>query len=123
MNSITLLSFLLIINFCIAATPWEPEAKTGGWMQHHETLLAMTKAHAKEIKVVFLGDSITEGWGGNGKSVWDKHYAPLGAYNYGIGGDTTQNVLWRIQNHELDGINPKVLVLKIGKKKMNTYRL
>ncbi len=123
MNAIILLSFLLVINFCIAANPWEPEAKTGGWMQRHENLLAMTKAHKNEIKVVFLGDSITEGWAYNGKKVWDKHYAPIGAYNYGIGGDTTQNVLYRIQNHEFDDISPKVLVLKIGKKKINAYRL
>jgi len=78
-------------------------------------LLNTTKTHKNDIKVVFLGDSITSGWGGNGKETWNKYYAPRGAYNYGIGGDTTQNVLWRIQNHEFDGISPKIVVLKIGK--------
>jgi hypothetical protein len=109
-----LLSLVLITNSCFAAQPWEPEAKTGIWMTHHEMLLNTTKTHKNDIKVVFLGDSITSGWGGNGKETWNKYYAPRGAYNYGIGGDTTQNVLWRIRNHEFDGISPKFIVLKIG---------
>jgi hypothetical protein len=114
MKSIISLIFLLIITVCFAAHPWEPQAKTGSWITHHEQLINMTIEHKKDIKVVFLGDSITAGWAGNGKEVWHKYYAPRGAYNYGIGGDTTQNVLYRIQNHEFDDISPKVLVLKIG---------
>ncbi len=86
--------------------------QTHGW---HTTKCYWTKLrHKNDIKVVFLGDSITSGWGGNGKETWNKYYAPRGAYNYGIGGDTTQNVLWRIRNHEFDGISPKFIVLKIG---------
>jgi lysophospholipase L1-like esterase len=46
--------------------------------------------------------------------VWQKTYAPLNAANFGIGGDTTENVLWRILNGEIDGISPKVAVLMIG---------
>jgi len=106
----------LTIQLSFAAHPWEPAARDATWLATHETLLNMTHEHKNDIKVVFLGDSITHGWAGNGKAVWNLHYAPRGAYNYGIGGDTTQNVLWRIQNHEFDGINPKVVVLKIGKK-------
>jgi lysophospholipase L1-like esterase len=49
-----------------------------------------------------------------GKKVWDEQYAPRGGYNYGIGGDSTRQLLWRMQNGELDGINPRVLVLMIG---------
>jgi len=114
MISIILLSVLLNIHLSFAAQAWEPEAKTGSWLTHHQQLLNVTLQHKNDIKAVFLGDSITEGWNWWGKAVWDKYYAPRGAYNYGIAGDTTQNVLWRIQNHEFDGISPKVLVLKIG---------
>jgi lysophospholipase L1-like esterase len=66
------------------------------------------------IGLLFLGDSITEGWEGGGRTIWEKYYAPLNAANFGIGGDQTQHVLWRIDNGELDGINPKVLILLIG---------
>jgi lysophospholipase L1-like esterase len=68
------------------------------------------------IDILFLGDSITEGWSGPGRAQWEKYYAPLNAANFGIGGDRTQHVLWRIDNGELDDINPnpKVLVLLIG---------
>jgi lysophospholipase L1-like esterase len=66
------------------------------------------------IDVLFLGDSITEGWSGRGKDVWEKTYGNLNPANFGIGGDKTEHVLWRIDNGELDGISPKVLVLMIG---------
>ena len=66
------------------------------------------------MDLLFLGDSITDGSAGGGKAVWEKNYAPLKAANFGIGGDQTQHVLWRIQNGELDGIKPKVAVLMIG---------
>jgi hypothetical protein len=114
MKSIISLSFLLIITVCFAAQPWEPQAKTGAWLTQHQQLLETSKTHKSQIKVIFLGDSITEGWKYNGQELWAKHYAPRGAYNYGISGDTTQNVLWRIENHEFDGLTPKVVVLKIG---------
>ena len=64
------------------------------------------------MDLLFLGDSITEGWGNN--AVWQKNYGPLNAANFGIGGDTTENVLWRILNGEIDGVSPKVAVLMIG---------
>jgi lysophospholipase L1-like esterase len=67
------------------------------------------------IDVLFMGDSITEGWGGRGKPVWEKVYAPIRAANFGIGGDRTQHVIWRIENGELDiSPPPKVMVLMIG---------
>ena len=83
-----------------------------GFIKKHESFLARGKAGP--IGVLFLGDSITEGWGGKGKEVWKKSYDAYSPANFGIGGDRTQHVLWRIDNGELDGINPKVLVLMIG---------
>jgi lysophospholipase L1-like esterase len=78
----------------------------------HEQFLA--RRTEGPIDLLFLGDSITEGWSGRGKAVWQSNYANLNAANFGIGGDRTQHVLWRIDNGELDGISPKVLVLLIG---------
>ncbi|NDH07240.1 hypothetical protein EBX93_15200, partial [bacterium] len=70
------------------------------WKERHEKFLARAKQGNADI--LFLGDSITEGWGTN--AAWKKHFADRKAVNFGIGGDTTQNVLWRIQNGELEGL-------------------
>ena len=94
--------------------PWEPQPRSGTWMHEHEALLNQTHLHAKEEQIVFIGDSITHGWAGNGKAVWAKHYSDRHAFNYGIGGDRTEHVLWRIDNKEFDGIKAKVAVLMIG---------
>lgn len=64
--------------------------------------------------LVFLGDSITAGWNGKGKVAWQKYWAPLGAANFGIGGDRTEHILWRLQNGNYDGLKPKLTVLMIG---------
>ncbi|HVE38270.1 MAG TPA: platelet-activating factor acetylhydrolase IB subunit [Planctomycetota bacterium] len=87
--------------------PWMSLAR---WTQMHESFLK--RAKEGKIDLLFLGDSITEGWGNN--AVWQKYYGPLHAANFGIGGDTTENVLWRIQNGEIEGLSPKVVVLMIG---------
>jgi len=87
--------------------PWMSVAV---WTQKHENFLK--RAKEGKMDLLFLGDSITEGWGNN--AVWQKTYAPLNAANFGIGGDTTENVLWRILNGEIDGVSPKVAVLMIG---------
>src|SRR6185437_4807638 len=72
-----------------------------------------------DADVIFLGDSITQGWEGNGKKVWAEHFAPLKAVNLGIGGDQTGHVLWRItEGKEIDPIKPKVAVIMIGTNNM-----
>ncbi len=92
------------------------DAKTGGrqaaFMAAHERFLAIAKAG--KAQVVFLGDSITAGWGGAGKEVWAKAFGAYEPANFGIGGDRTQHVLWRISNGELDGLKPKAVVIMIG---------
>jgi lysophospholipase L1-like esterase len=81
--------------------------------KRHEGFVAIAKKG--HIDVLFLGDSITDGWRGKpGIEVWNKHFKPLKAANFGIGGDRTQHVLWRLQNGELEGITPKAAVLMIG---------
>jgi lysophospholipase L1-like esterase len=81
------------------------------FLAQHEKFVELAKKG--DIGLVFLGDSITAGWGG-AKDVWEKSFSQYKPVNFGIGGDRTQHVLWRIQNGELDGISPKALVLMIG---------
>jgi lysophospholipase L1-like esterase len=65
--------------------------------------------------VIFLGDSITQGWEGNGKAAWKKHFADFKPVNLGIGGDQTGHVLWRITDgKELEHLKPKAAVIMIG---------
>jgi hypothetical protein len=82
------------------------------WMSRHERFVAQAKRG--NIDILFMGDSITDNWRSKGSNVWNEYYAPRHAANFGIGGDRTQHVLWRVENGELDGIHPKVTVLMIG---------
>lgn len=66
------------------------------------------------VDLVFIGDSITQGWEGAGKDAWAKNYASRNAVNLGIGGDRTEHVIWRLQNGNLAGVEPKVAVIMIG---------
>lgn len=76
-----------------------------------------------DADVVFIGDSITQGWEGAGKQMWAEHFAPLKAVNLGIGGDQTGHVLWRItEGKELDPIKPKVAVIMIGTNNMGSAK-
>lgn len=73
------------------------------------------------IPLFFVLDSITERWNENGRSVFDQYYASLEVENYGIGGDRTQWLIWRILNGEVQGLNPKLVVLKIGTNNVGRY--
>ncbi|MFA5815145.1 MAG: GDSL-type esterase/lipase family protein [Bacteroidales bacterium] len=80
----------------------------------------------RKADLILLGNSITQGWGGEGRSVWsavpelwDSLFKPLNAANFGISGDRTQHVLWRIQNGNFDKVKPKVIALEIG---VNNFR-
>jgi len=83
-----------------------------GWKKRQESINARVKQG--NLDLIFIGDSITHGWEGGGKKVWDEFYGKRNAVNLGIGGDQTQHVLWRLQNGNLDGISPKLAVVMIG---------
>ncbi|HEX7630771.1 MAG TPA: GDSL-type esterase/lipase family protein [Lacunisphaera sp.] len=82
----------------------------------HQQLLA--KAKAGGISLYFMGDSITRRWGATDYpdflANWRQNFHGWNAGDFGWGGDTTQNMIWRVQNGELDGVNPKVLVIMAG---------
>ena len=88
-----------------------PPRVAGAWMKMHEGFLEGSRGHTE---VLFLGDSITQGWGGHGRADLGSLLCPATRPDFGIGGDRTQHVLWRLDNGELDGIKPKVVVLMIG---------
>jgi lysophospholipase L1-like esterase len=64
--------------------------------------------------VLFIGDSITQGWENAGSLVWQEKIAPLGALNFGISGDRTEHVLWRLENSNFEGVSPDFSVVMIG---------
>ncbi|MDO4586696.1 MAG: GDSL-type esterase/lipase family protein [Planctomycetia bacterium] len=66
------------------------------------------------IDLLMIGDSITHGWEGAGKDVWNKYYGDKKAVNLGIGGDQTHHVIWRLENYDFSNVNPKLAVLLIG---------
>lgn len=112
---------LLITSLCFAAAAIadtaknlaiDPKPRDGGWMKSHESFNEISKKG--EAKLVFLGDSITAGWKGAGKDVWAQKWDSYQAANFGIGGDRTEHVLWRLQNGNFDGLKPKLIVLMIG---------
>jgi beta-glucosidase len=87
------------------------------WLPRHQQKQAEARrllAEGNSPQVVFIGDSITEGWEKDGAELWRRHYAPHHALNLGFGGDRTENLLWRLQNGALDGLAPKAVVLMIG---------
>lgn len=112
-------AFLLVV----AALGWNALAENSAivpvsrqqptnWVARHEGFV--TQAKAGKFDLVFIGDSITDGWRTRGKEVWNKDYAPRHALNLGISGDRTQHVLWRLDHGEVDGLKPKAVVLMIG---------
>jgi len=104
---------------CKAATPvenpWTKRLPQGWWKKRHEETLSAPAR--EEARIVFIGDSITDGWDseGGGLKVWQREYIPKKALNLGIVCDSTQHVLWRLDNGAIDGLrNLKVAVIEIG---------
>jgi lysophospholipase L1-like esterase len=89
-----------------------PMPRDASWIKRHEGFVQ--EAQRGGMDILFLGDSITDFWRSQGSNLWNRCYAPRRAANFGISGDRTQHILWRIGHGELDGIRPKVVVLMIG---------
>lgn len=108
------------------------------WFYKHNSINDWAKR--EPVELMFLGDSITQGWGKallpsdqdpksphaakyleefRGNASWQKHFTPRKPLDAGIGGDRTQHVLWRLDHGLLDSIKPKVVVLMIGTNNSN----
>lgn len=96
-----------------------------GFMRAHTNFVEIAKRG--DIDVLFMGDSITDWWRSagrgrgagdvipyGGKAVFEKYFGGMKVANFGIAGDTTQGVLWRLQNGEGQGYKPKAVMLMIG---------
>lgn len=91
-----------------------PVPREGAWKERHDKINADVAAHRGDCELIFIGDSITQGWEGAGKGIWKERMAPRHAVNLGISGDRTEHVLWRFENGNLEGIAPKAAVVMIG---------
>ncbi|WPV01993.1 SGNH/GDSL hydrolase family protein [Mucilaginibacter sp. cycad4] len=89
------------------------------WRNRHNEILSLVKTGAP--KIVFLGNSILNYWGGEpkaplarGAESWDKYLGPLGVKNFGFGWDQVENVLWRVYHEEIDGFKADKVMIMIG---------
>jgi hypothetical protein len=92
-----------------ASAPIPKRANPAFYVAHAEFL----KRSKEPMDLLFIGDSITAGWS-KAPAIWSKYYGQWKPANFGIGGDQTHHVIWRIEDGELDGVKPKVAVLMLG---------
>jgi beta-glucosidase len=115
-----LAGFQFALGSAFAHSATEPAPRPDKWWQdRHAGFNTNVAALGSKSQVIFIGDSITQGWEGEGKEVWAKYYAHRNAINLGIGGDRTQHVLWRLENGNLAGLKPKAAVVMIGTNNSN----
>ena len=89
------------------------------WRQRFEH--SLERVRQGHVGLVWLGDSITQNWERTGPApyaafapVWNRFYGDRDAVNMGFRGDTTANVIWRLDHGEVQGLSPRALVLLIG---------
>ena len=80
---------------------------------HGDTQRKFSRFSGKHADIVFDGDSIMNRWETTGKAIWQERYAGITA-DFGIEGDHVEHVLWRLEHGQLDGVDPKVVMLMIG---------
>jgi lysophospholipase L1-like esterase len=85
--------------------------REGAWLKRHEGFALDAKKGG--IELLLLGDSITDAWRGQ-QALWAERFAPLKAANFGLSGDCTQHLLWRLRNGEFPEQAPKAVMLLIG---------
>ena len=95
-----------------------PISKTADWWW---SLHRADKARlaSGNTDILFLGNSIMNGWDFTALDIWNERFAPRGAVNLGIGSDRTQHLLWRIKDHDFSAVESKVAVVLIGTNNSN----
>lgn len=91
-------------------TPMEDVQGDNRWMDMH--LRFVSEAKEAEPDVLWIGDSIIQNLVNS--NIWERSFCQMHSCNFGIAGDRTETLLWRLQEGELDGLAPKVIVLHIG---------
>ena len=100
----------------------KPVSRPDGAGGRQDEALRRVREAKGTVRVVFLGDSITQGWEDAGAQAWARDYEPLGALQIGVGGDRTEHVLWRLAQAPLTPLDPEVVVLMIGTNNASTGR-
>jgi N-acetylglucosamine-6-sulfatase len=83
------------------------------WQARHRAFVEQARKQP-DTELLFIGDSITDFWRSRGAAQWSKFWGGYKAANIGISADRTEHVLWRLQNGEIEGLHPQVIVLMIG---------
>lgn len=122
MRSRSALAFLCLVSatLCFAAhfaadpNPAEVPVPQGGWANdRHTQKVELEKSHKYDL--LLIGDSITHNFEkAEYQPIWNQYFAPKNALDLGYSGARTENILWNIENGELDGQSPKVVTLMIG---------
>jgi lysophospholipase L1-like esterase len=97
-------------------TPEVPQHRATTPGPHYEERMNQLaeRARASDATVAFVGDSITQGWEGEGRGEWERRFAPLSSINLGISGDQTQHVVNRFQRGDYEGLRIRTVVMMIG---------
>ena len=93
------------------------------WLDTHAKLVHYVQANKGPIDILLVGDSITQQWGspldkGVLNDAWKKNFGGYKTVNIGIGGDKTQNVLWRLDHGGVEGLEPRLVIVMIGNNNM-----
>jgi len=90
-----------------------PVPQTASWWttRHEHTLERIRQG---DVDLLLIGDSITQGWADEGRRIWDAYYGRRRAVNLGFNDDRTEHVLWRLDHGEIEGIQPKLVIVMIG---------
>nr|ADD38229.1 Platelet-activating factor acetylhydrolase IB subunit gamma [Lepeophtheirus salmonis] len=94
----------------ILANKYEDSEEDGRWLSLHQRFVS--EARESEPEVLWLGDFAIQHL--VNADIWNRRFCQMHSLNFGIEGDRTENLLWRLQNGELEGLSPKVIVLMIG---------
>ncbi|XP_075158639.1 platelet-activating factor acetylhydrolase alpha [Haematobia irritans] len=98
------------MNPCIVPTQRVDSEGDDRWLSIHKRFIS--ECREKDPDVIFIGDCILETL--QDTETWHHYFAPMHSLNFSIRGDRCENVLWRIENGELDNVKPKVVVLHVG---------
>jgi beta-glucosidase len=118
-----LLPLFLTLAAC-AARPVPPQHAATIPAEHTEAAARNAelaqRARGSQAPLILLGDSITQGWEGDGRKPWDETLAPLGALDLGVGGDRTEHLLFRLKSGAYDALPVRAAVILIGTNNLGT---